>query len=59
MVAKTTLVDSPSAAATFLADARDPKSTFEDAAKYEKYLPLLGNVSYAQRRLVWNSDYEP
>ena len=59
MVATASLVDSPAAAASFLADARDPKATFEDDAKYRKYLPLLGNVSYAQRNLTWNSDYEP
>lgn len=59
MVAKTTLVNSPEIAATFLADARNPKATFEDLARYQKYLPLLGNVTYEERSLIWNSDYEP
>lgn len=58
MVANNTLVDSPEAADQFLADARDPKGTFEDRARYEKYFPLLGNVSYADRDQVWTANYQ-
>jgi ribose transport system substrate-binding protein len=59
MVATTTLVDSPAAAAAFEADNADLAGTFADRRKYETYLPLLGNVSYAQRHAFWNVDYVP
>ena len=59
MIATTTLVDSPAAAAAFEADNADLAGTFADRSKYEQYLPLLGNVSYAQRHTFWNVDYVP
>jgi len=59
MVATTTLVDSPAAATAFEADNADLAGTFADRSKYETYLPLLGNVSYAQRHTFWNLDYVP
>ena len=59
MVAKTTLVDSPAAVAAFQADNANLKRTFENRDSYQKYLPLLGNVSYAGRRTVWDVDYVP
>jgi ribose transport system substrate-binding protein len=59
IVAKTTLLDSPAAVRRFERDNADLKATFADRAKYESYLPLLGNVSYAERRTFWNVDYVP
>lgn len=58
MVAKASLIDSPAAAQDFLAAAKDPKSTFEDAARYQSFLPLLGNVSHAERATTWTTTYQ-
>jgi len=59
MVANTTLVDSPRKVAAFEADNADLDGTFSDRQRYERYFPLLGNVSYASRHTFWNQDYVP
>jgi ribose transport system substrate-binding protein len=59
MVANTTLLDSPQKVDAFEADNADLKGTFSDSQRYEKYFPLLGNVSYASRHTFWNQDYVP
>lgn len=59
MVANTTLLDSPAAVRAFEADNRDLKGTFENRSAYERYFPLLGNVSYADRKTFWDIDYIP
>jgi ribose transport system substrate-binding protein len=59
MVANTTLVDSPAAVASFEADNADLKGTFSNPGRYQKYFPLLGNVSYATRHTVWTDNYVP
>jgi ribose transport system substrate-binding protein len=59
MVANTTLLDSPAAVAAFQADNASPKRTFEDQQKYQRYFPLLGNVSFATRHDYWTEDYVP
>jgi ribose transport system substrate-binding protein len=58
IVARATLVDSPETARDFLAAADDPRATFADHRRYDKYLPLLGNVSFADRATTWTASYE-
>ncbi len=59
MVAAPTLVNSPEIVEEFLAANSDPSSVFKDRAKFEQYLPLLGQVSYATRDTVWSTEYVP
>ncbi|MHB8658483.1 MAG: sugar ABC transporter substrate-binding protein [Solirubrobacteraceae bacterium] len=59
MIANATLLDSPKAVTAFEADNAAVKGTFSDRRRYEQYLPLLGNVSYATRRTFWEQDYVP
>lgn len=59
MVANTTLLDSPQAVTAFEAANADMKGAFSDRRRYEKYLGLLGNVSFTTRQTFWNQDYVP
>lgn len=59
MVAEAILLDSPARVDAFLADNADPARVFKDRKRYEHYFPLLGNVSYATRRTVWQQEYVP
>ena len=59
MVAAPVLLDSPDAVKTFRDDSANPAETFKDQAKYQKYLPLLGNVSFATKENYWTSEYVP
>jgi len=57
MVAKSILLDSRARVNTYLAANADPARVFADRKRYERYLPLLGNVSYATRHTVWQQEY--
>jgi ribose transport system substrate-binding protein len=59
MVAKPIIVDSPARVDTYLADNANPAAVFADRGRYEDYLPLLGNVSYAMRQTIWHDEYKP
>lgn len=59
MVAESVLLDSPARVERYLADNADPASVFAERKRYEEYLPLLGNVSYATRRKIWKQEYVP
>lgn len=59
MVAAPTLINTPELVDEFLAANADPASVFSDRERYETYLPLLGQVSYATRDVVWGSEYVP
>jgi hypothetical protein len=59
MVAKSILLDSPARVDSYLAANADPARVFRERKRYEQYLPLLGNVSYATRRTVWQREYVP
>jgi len=59
MVAKGVPLDSASAVSAFEAANADPKSVFADAQAYQRYLPLLGSVSYATRRTRWSKAVDP
>jgi ribose transport system substrate-binding protein len=59
IVAKGVKLDSAEAVAQFMDAGADPKSAFDDRARYEEYLPLLGNVSHAARRTYWASPVDP
>ncbi len=59
MVAAPILLDSPAKVRKYEADNAKPGAVFASRARYEKYLPLLGNVSYATRKLYWKKAYVP
>lgn len=59
MVAESILLDSPARVDTYLSDNAEPAGVFADRERYERYLPLLGNVSYATRHTVWQQEYVP
>lgn len=59
MVAATTVLDSRAKVDAFLSDNADPATIFADRARYDAYLPLLGNVSYETRDVVWQEEYVP
>ncbi|MBA2546373.1 MAG: sugar ABC transporter substrate-binding protein [Solirubrobacterales bacterium] len=59
MVAAPILLDSPAKVRKYESDSANPAATFASRARYEKYLPLLGNVSYATRKLYWKKEYVP
>jgi ribose transport system substrate-binding protein len=59
MVAKPIFVDSPAGVDTYIADNANPAAVFADRHRYEDYLPLLGNVSYATRQTIWHTEYTP
>jgi len=59
MVAAPTLVNSPELVDEFIAVNANPAEVFNDHARFEKYLPLLGQVSYATRTNIWTTEYVP
>jgi len=59
MVAAPILLDSPGKVKGYEADNAKPAAVFANRARYEAYLPLLGNFSYATRKVYWNKAYVP
>jgi ribose transport system substrate-binding protein len=59
IVARGVQLDSAHAVEQFTAAAEDPSAVFKDRARYEKYLPLRGNVSYDSRGQYWKSPVDP
>ncbi len=59
LVANGVNLDSASAVSRFEAASADPASVFKERRKYEEYLPLYGNVSYATRHTYWTSAVDP
>jgi ribose transport system substrate-binding protein len=59
IVAKGVNLDSASAVSRFMSASEDPASVFADRSRYEEYLPLYGNVSYATRHTYWTSAVDP
>jgi ribose transport system substrate-binding protein len=59
MVAEAVLLHSAADIDRFTADNRRLKATFEHRRSYERYFPLLGNVSHATRSTYWKTDYVP
>ena len=59
LVANGVNLDSASAVSRFEAASADPASVFANRRKYEEYLPLYGNVSYATRHTYWTSAVDP
>ncbi len=59
MVAAPLVLDSSRLVDTYLDDNAQPAAVFGDRARYERYLPLLGNVSYATRQTVWRDEFVP
>lgn len=59
IVAKGVKLDSAAAVDRFAAASADPATVFADRARYEDYLPLFGNVSYASRHTYWTSPIDP
>jgi ribose transport system substrate-binding protein len=59
LVAKGVKLDSAAAVSQFMAASTDPASVFQDRSRYEQYLPLYGNVSYATRHSYWTAPVDP
>lgn len=59
VVAKGIQLDSAAAVDDFRSASRDPAGVFDDRSRYEQYLPLYGNVSYATRRDHWTDPVDP
>ncbi|MEY2431175.1 MAG: ribose transport system substrate-binding protein [Acidimicrobiaceae bacterium] len=59
VVAKGVKLDSATAVAQFTAASADPAKVFADRSRYENYLPLYGNVSYATRHTYWTTPVDP
>ncbi|MEY2460742.1 MAG: ribose transport system substrate-binding protein, partial [Acidimicrobiaceae bacterium] len=59
IVAKGVKLDSATAVNQFTSASADPASVFADRRRYEDYLPLYGNVSYATRHTYWTSPVDP
>ena len=59
IVAKGVQLDSAAAVTEFTSASADPASVFADRARYENYLPLYGNVSYATRHTYWTAPVDP
>ncbi|MBA3404997.1 MAG: sugar ABC transporter substrate-binding protein [Gemmatimonadaceae bacterium] len=59
MVAAPILLDSADLVDKYLADNASPGDVFANRERYEEYLPLLGNVSFATRENYWQQDYIP
>ena len=59
IVAKGVALDSAAAVDRFTAASADPAAVFADRSRYEQYLPLLGNVSYASRHTYWTKPVDP
>ncbi|MCU1364620.1 MAG: ribose transporter [Ilumatobacteraceae bacterium] len=59
VVARGVKLDSAAAVEQFATASADPASVFADRTRYEKYLPLYGNVNYASRHDYWTSPVDP
>ncbi|NMN98593.1 sugar ABC transporter substrate-binding protein [Antrihabitans stalactiti] len=59
VVAAPIVVDSPEGVDAYLADNANPGAVFAVRQRYERYLPLLGNVSYRTRETIWRDEYIP
>jgi ribose transport system substrate-binding protein len=59
IVAKGVHLDSAGAVNAFTGASADPAGVFADRAQYEKYLPLFGNVSFADRHTYWTAPVDP
>ncbi|MDQ6745197.1 MAG: sugar ABC transporter substrate-binding protein [Actinomycetota bacterium] len=59
MIAKSIVLDSRTSVDAYLAANADPAGVFADRERYERYLPLLGNVGHATRHAVWRQEYVP
>ena len=59
LVAKGVQLDSAAAVSRFTSASADPASVFPDRSRYEEYLPLFGNVSYASRHTYWTTPVDP
>ncbi|MCU1401627.1 MAG: ribose transporter [Acidimicrobiales bacterium] len=59
VVARGVKLDSAAAVEQFESASADPASVFTDRSRYEQYLPLYGNVSYASRHDYWTSPVDP
>lgn len=59
MVAAPILLDSVSLVDEFTTVNAEPASVFTDRQRFEKYLPLLGNVGYADRTNYWTEEFVP
>jgi ribose transport system substrate-binding protein len=57
--AKGVKLDSAAAVDAFTTASADPGKVFADRARYEEYLPLYGNVSYADRHTYWTKPVDP
>lgn len=59
IVAKGLLLDSAASVTDYLDVNANPSAVFADAARYQKYLPLLGTTSYADRSTIWQQEVTP
>jgi ribose transport system substrate-binding protein len=59
VVANGVKLDSRKAVEDFEAASADPATVFADRRRYERYLPLYGNVSYATRHTYWTAAVDP
>ncbi len=59
MIAESILLDSASRVDAYLSDNANPAEVYGDRSRYEKYVPLMGNVSYASRHQIWQRAYVP
>ncbi|MDX2377813.1 hypothetical protein M4I32_13490 [Microbacterium sp. LRZ72] len=59
MIGAPTLVDSAEDVDAFLSANENPAAVFADRPAFEAYFPVLGQVGYATRDLVWGTQYVP
>jgi ribose transport system substrate-binding protein len=59
ILAKGVKLDSATAVTRFEAASANPAAVFANRQHYEESLPLLGNVSYADRHTYWTSPVDP
>ena len=59
LFAKGVPLDGAAAVTAFESASADPAAVFADRARYESYLPLLGNVSHATRTTYWTDPVDP
>jgi ribose transport system substrate-binding protein len=59
MVAAPILLDSSVKVRKYEKDSANPAAVFANRKRWEAYLPLLGNVSYATRQIYWKKAYVP
>ncbi|MCW2545485.1 MAG: ribose transporter [Frankiales bacterium] len=59
LVAKGVKLGSRAEVESFTTASADPASVFADRSRYEEYLPLYGNVSYASRHTYWTTAIDP